>query len=158
MPTDRHLAGLSGGSPGAGFTNLRLRERRCMRPANINIETIMRLYRNGWSLRRIAREFNSSKSRVGKILRVNGVITRTQKEQISENWRGYIGPAASGYLRIRIRGKRKLLHRVILENVLGRELTPDELVHHKDGNKENNRPDNLMLTTRREHPSLHRRK
>jgi hypothetical protein len=126
-----------------------------MKPAELNIETLVRLYANGWSLRKIAREFKSSKLRVGEILRKNGIATRSKTEQTIENWRGHVGPAADGYLRQKINGKRKLFHRAIMESIIGRELSRDEIVHHRDGNKNNNSPCNLMITTRKEHPSLH---
>jgi hypothetical protein len=38
-----------------------------------------------------------------------------------------------------------LLHRLIMERILGRYLDPMEVVHHEDGNKENNHPSNLRL-------------
>ena len=44
------------------------------------------------------------------------------------------------------------LHRLLIENELGRYLTPrKELVHHIDGNRENNELQNLKLTTPQEH-------
>lgn len=52
-------------------------------------------------------------------------------------------------------GKNYLKHRLIMENKLGRKLTPSELVHHKNENKKDNSEDNLELTTRKEHPSIH---
>ena len=48
-----------------------------------------------------------------------------------------------------------LLHRVIMENYIGRLLTPDEVVHHKDHNKKNNDISNLELLSLREHVKLH---
>lgn len=47
------------------------------------------------------------------------------------------------------------LHRVIMENKLGRILEHDEVVHHIDGNGKNNNEENLQLMTRSEHQSLH---
>lgn len=46
-------------------------------------------------------------------------------------------------------------HRIIAEQILGRPLKSDEIVHHIDGNKRNNNPDNLMVMTQSEHAHLH---
>ena len=49
-------------------------------------------------------------------------------------------------------------HRVVAEQLLGRPLIDDEVVHHVDGNKRNNDPDNLMvLPSQSEHAKLHLR-
>jgi len=36
-------------------------------------------------------------------------------------------------------------HRLVMEGILGRYLSPEEAVHHIDGNPQNNHPDNLMV-------------
>lgn len=36
-------------------------------------------------------------------------------------------------------------HRLVMEQTLGRYLTPQEVVHHRDGNKANNAPENLEM-------------
>lgn len=43
-------------------------------------------------------------------------------------------------------------HRLVMEQVLGRYLEPNEVIHHKDGNKQNNHPDNLeIFSSNQEH-------
>ncbi len=46
-------------------------------------------------------------------------------------------------------------HRVVAEAMLGRPLTRDEVVHHKDHNKRNNDPSNLEVLSRSEHMREH---
>ena len=50
------------------------------------------------------------------------------------------------------------LHRVLLENKLGRLLAQNEISHHKDEDKSNNHPDNLELHTRSSHSRHHVKK
>jgi hypothetical protein len=46
-------------------------------------------------------------------------------------------------------------HRLVMEKQLGRFLEDYEVVHHKDGNRLNNNPDNLEVKTRHQHTSDH---
>jgi hypothetical protein len=46
-------------------------------------------------------------------------------------------------------------HRVVAETLVGRPLRPDEHVHHKDENKHNNSPENLVVLHPSEHAALH---
>lgn len=47
-------------------------------------------------------------------------------------------------------------HRIVAEEMLGRSLKKNEVVHHIDGNKKNNHPSNLLvLPSQREHAALH---
>lgn len=48
-------------------------------------------------------------------------------------------------------------HRYVMERFLNRPLSPDEIVHHKDGDIYNNDISNLQLVTRSEHQSIHMR-
>ena len=47
------------------------------------------------------------------------------------------------------------LHRVVAEETLGRPLMPGEIVHHIDGDKWNNSPENLVVMSQPEHARLH---
>lgn len=61
-----------------------------------------------------------------------------------------------GYIYLRVikgdgnKGKYKYEHRIVMEEILGRELLPTESVHHKNGNKKDNRPENLELWSSRQ--------
>lgn len=68
-------------------------------------------------------------------------------------WKGGRTITKHGYVLIRVGKEHPLAdirgyayeHRVIAAQKLGRALKPDEIVHHQDGNTQNNNPDNLKI-------------
>lgn len=51
--------------------------------------------------------------------------------------------------------KGRHAHRVVMEKKLGRKLSPNEIVHHRDENKKNFKLRNLKITTRAKHARHH---
>ena len=96
---------------------------------------------------RLGRPYQPSQKVVNKRLRTMG-ITRPRGAPLERNgfWKGGRTITKDGYVQIRVeRGVRMLEHRHVMQQKLGRPLHPDEVVHHIDGNKKNNHPDNLQL-------------
>lgn len=60
-----------------------------------------------------------------------------------------------GYRYVRRDGRKIALHRLVVEERQGRQLSSGELVHHVDHDPLNNDPDNLVVLTRGEHQRLH---
>ena len=53
----------------------------------------------------------------------------------------------------KVRGRHE--HRTVAEEKLGRKLKKGEVVHHIDGNKRNNHPDNLEVMMQSDHAREH---
>ena len=73
----------------------------------------------------------------------------------SPQWKG--GRFLSdGYVMVNVGPKkRRFEHHIVAEKMLGRPLRPEEVVHHKNGKKGDNSPENLEICTQSEHARKH---
>lgn len=67
---------------------------------------------------------------------------------------GYLN--TNGYRVVYSGGKRTLEHRLVAQESIGRDIAPNEHVHHIDGNKLNNTPENLVVLSPAQHMAEHR--
>lgn len=67
----------------------------------------------------------------------------TPIQQYRKKGTGYID--RQGYVQMQINGRKGGEHRFVYEKILGRELLPGENVHHINGVRDDNRPENLEL-------------
>lgn len=98
-------------------------------------------------------KLGSNNPMYGKVSQFKG---KKRPEISGENHPNYKGGwIEKGYRYISVEGVQKPEHRYFVEKNVGRTLTDDEVVHHKNGNKLDNRLENLEVMTRAEHMIHH---
>ena len=75
------------------------------------------------------------------------MMGRARAGQIPSHKEGATIRHSSGYIQQKRDGKWVMQHRLVMEEVIGRPLTRNDHVHHKNGNRQDNRPENLELWT-----------
>jgi len=71
------------------------------------------------------------------------------------NYKG--GWKQAGYHFVCKLGRQRSMQRELMSKHLGRELLPNEVVHHINGDKLDNKIENLKVVTRAEHINIHRK-
>ena len=121
------------------------------RNPDVDVSAVLEMVKTK-TTKQVADHFGVTQTWIGLICRRNGVVA------LDTFHPGY-ATTDRGYQLIRANTGRKcgykLIHRQIMEESLGRPLTKDEVVHHINRNKQDNRIENLQLMTREEHGLLH---
>jgi hypothetical protein len=142
------------------------------------IAEAIELYESGESVNSIARRYKMNSSGVCRAFQKANVPMRdmssANKLAKKRSRRSYpsgdkhplykgITRHESGYILIKIKDHPRahkytgfvFEHIAVAENNIGRRLKPDECVHHINGIKDDNRPDNLMVMTKSDHMRFH---
>lgn len=143
-------------------------------------EEAVQMYRNGKSTQEIAVAFGVDASNVFRVLKGHGIKLRTKKEaglnavttgrskrkcgEHNHSWKGGRHRSSHGYILVyapyhpRAASSSYVYeHDLVVERAIGRFLAAGEIVHHKNGQKDDNRLDNLELTTPHKHGKHHAR-
>lgn len=136
------------------------------RRLKIPSEKIAEMYKTGMSAVEISKELDITYQCVYDRLSEVGVKTRNRKEQIAmmikrgtynvkkgkdhKNWNGGMSIDGNGYRNINTNGKYILEHKLVWEKENGK-LSEGWIIHHMNGDKQDNRIENLTAMPRKNH-------
>jgi hypothetical protein len=114
---------------------------------------ILSEYQQGSSMADLSKKYKADRGSIAKFLKNNGLQVRSRayytEGSRNPNWKtGFC--IVGGYRRIGLRFE----HRLVMEKALGRKLEAAEHVHHLNGNKLDNRIENLAVHSCQSHGKI----
>jgi hypothetical protein len=133
-----------------------LRGNPAPRENKAEVETIRRLSESGMGQMRISLEIGRSQSFVSRLMRRHGIATLRLTGERHPMWNGGRVVTPDGYVRVWVAADDPMAsmklndgyvaeHRLVMARHLGRPLLRSETVHHINGDKTDNRIENLQL-------------
>ena len=122
-----------------------------------DVSEIKRLFSAGWTQAGIAAKVGTSQNSISRVLRRNGVESRVKASgEKHGSWKGGVSKTQHGYLMrlvppnhpmasMRTTTGYILEHRLVMAESIGRPLRKAETVHHINGDRTDNRIENLEL-------------
>lgn len=134
------------------------RHRKLREFSDDEMAEMVEMSRSGASRQRIADHFGSSQPVISRVLAAVGEhpIRPGKSGPLHQSWNGGVVSTGDGYLMelvstddsmagMRNRAGYVPQHRLVMARSLGRPLTSDETVHHRNGVRDDNRIENLEL-------------
>lgn len=122
---------------------------------SIFTKSVIDLYNNGFSQEKIASQFFTSQKTISRLLKFNNINCGVKFGENHHSWKGgkhlqngYVFVSInkdSPYSSMAISNGYILEHRLVMAQKLNRPLEKHETVHHINGNKQDNRIENLQL-------------
>lgn len=113
-----------------------------------NINELCQRYLDGWSSLRLSKYYGISKHTILRRLQLAKIERRNIRVRgpMHPNWITGKIIDRNGYVKLNIGGGRRIFeHKFIMEQYLRRKLVRKEEIHHINGNKQDNRIENLEL-------------
>lgn len=122
---------------------------------SIDIAEIQRLYDSGMTWVEVGKKIGASMTTLRRVIDQHSLKSRRSGPPSGKdhpNWSGGRVVDKSGYILVNMPDHPDSNHagyirehRVVAEQMLGRRLTPEEVVHHKNDDRSDNRPENLQV-------------